>query len=163
MSDDLAEMKARLRRLEDKEAILATISRYSHTLDYGPAEGWADCFTPDGAFDIRRGQETGPKRSYSGKTLTQGAADLLEFARKHPVAPGEFQKHISMVPHFVEIGAETAEVHCYFLILHEKKGTPGNTYSGRYIDHMQRCADGVWRFKLRVAEITGTTDDASLL
>jgi uncharacterized protein (TIGR02246 family) len=54
----------------DKLAIQELCSRYCHTIDTQDAEGWADCFTPDGAFEVD-GSEV------------RGHAALREYAEVH--------------------------------------------------------------------------------
>lgn len=43
---------------EDKQDILEAIARYSHTIDSGDTEGWADVFSDDGVFEIYNPGET---------------------------------------------------------------------------------------------------------
>jgi hypothetical protein len=43
------ELVLRLVVLEYKRAIVRTLYRYEHALDYGFETEWADCFTPDGS------------------------------------------------------------------------------------------------------------------
>ncbi len=49
MSDDLL---ARVEALEAERDILDTMYRYAHTIDVGDSDGWADCFTEDGVFNV---------------------------------------------------------------------------------------------------------------
>src|SRR5262249_35391909 len=44
----------RLDALEAERAILDTLYRYGHTIDYGDEAGWVDCFTTDAVYDVRR-------------------------------------------------------------------------------------------------------------
>lgn len=43
----------------DRLAIAELLARYNHAFDSGDADGWADCFTPDGALEGRRGRIEG--------------------------------------------------------------------------------------------------------
>ncbi|MGH7806385.1 MAG: nuclear transport factor 2 family protein [Candidatus Binatia bacterium] len=36
---------------DDWSAIANTLARYCHTVDFGDARGWAECFTEDGLFE----------------------------------------------------------------------------------------------------------------
>ena len=54
----------------EKLAIQELCSRYCHTIDSRNAEGWADCFTPDGAFE------------FDGSAI-RGRAALREYAEVH--------------------------------------------------------------------------------
>ena len=49
-SPSMAELAKRLEALEAERDILETCYRYSHTIDYGPPEAWAEVFTEDGEF-----------------------------------------------------------------------------------------------------------------
>jgi hypothetical protein len=80
---------------EDLEAIRNVLIRYAHTLDYGPAEGWVDCFTEDGVFDIRT--VTGLPGFAERPVLTRGSAALLAFAKDYPYAPDQYRKHKTIV------------------------------------------------------------------
>jgi len=154
MPDRIALLEARLRLLEDRDSIRTTMARYAHTLDYGPAEDWVDCFTPDGVFDIRTTK--GLPGFTERPVLTRGSAALLKFAKDHPCAPDEYRKHNVLVHDFLEIEGDHARVRSYFLIVHEMTGTGKIAYTGRYLDEMIKGEDGKWRIKERVAEITGT-------
>ncbi len=154
MTDHIANLERRLEILETREAIRNTLIRYAHTLDYGPADDWVDCFTEDGVFDIRTMK--GLPGFTERPVLTKGAAALRRFATDHPCAPDEYRKHNVLAHDFIEIDGDRAKVCSYFLIIHEMTGTGKIAYTGRYIDDMRRGPDGKWRFKLRIAEITGT-------
>jgi hypothetical protein len=52
---DVQELVKRLAALEEERAILRTLYRYGHSIDYGLELEWVDCFTEDGVFDVRRG------------------------------------------------------------------------------------------------------------
>ena len=51
---DVEELVRRLAALEAERAILRTLYRYGHSIDYGLEQEWVDCFTEDGVFDVRR-------------------------------------------------------------------------------------------------------------
>ena len=51
---DVQESVRRLAALEAERAILRTLYRYGHSIDYGLEQEWVDCFTEDGVFDVRR-------------------------------------------------------------------------------------------------------------
>ncbi len=59
---------------EDRLDILDLSARYNHAIDYGDAEGWADCFLPDGAFGS------------TWQTRFAGRAALVDFARQAAAA-----------------------------------------------------------------------------
>lgn len=47
------ELHQRLQVLEDERAILKTLHRYGHSMDYGPDADFVDCFQPDGVWEVR--------------------------------------------------------------------------------------------------------------
>ena len=51
----------------DRLEILDLVARYNHLMDGRDAEGWAECFTPDGVFDggASASRRRGPRRSWS--------------------------------------------------------------------------------------------------
>jgi hypothetical protein len=63
---DVQELVRRLEALETERAILRTLYRYGHSIDYGLEQEWVDCFTEDGVFDVRR--RVGPASArYEGR------------------------------------------------------------------------------------------------
>jgi hypothetical protein len=154
MVDRLARIEERLQELEDREGIRDAIHRFGHALDYGPAEAWVDCFTPDGVFDIRTRKGLPSYNEYP--TVNRGSEALLKLAMAHPVAPDEYHKHLTLLPEYIEIKGDTAKVRSYFIVIHEIKGPPETVHSGSYDDVFVRCPDGRWRIKERVVEVTGS-------
>jgi hypothetical protein len=149
MSDtpSVQELAARLALLEDERAILRTLYRYGHALDYGLEDEWADCFTEDGVFDVR-------SRDGESFVRCEGREQLHAFAAGHTRAPMAFHKHFVADP-LITFDGETARVDSYFARV-DADGPGGHTYivaMGRYRDELVRCPDGVWRITLRLAEM----------
>ena len=138
-----------LARLLDERAVMSTLYRYGHSIDYGLEEDWVGCFTEDGVFDVRRsGAEADSHRH-------EGRAALTEFVSRHTRAPNRYHKHMLVEP-VVEISGDRASVHSYFTRLDAADdGTPFIRAFGRYVDELVREADGVWRFRERIAEVEG--------
>ena len=53
-SDLVASLERRIARLEAERDIQRLMVDYAQSLDYGDNVAWANCFTPDGLFDVRR-------------------------------------------------------------------------------------------------------------
>ena len=147
--NDFSQLEARLKRLEEERAILSTMYRYGHSIDYGLEQDWVDCFTEDGAFDIRR-RDPGGKRH-------EGRAALQRYIAQHTRAPAKYHKHVLIEP-VITIDGTQAKAVSYFARLDEApSGEPFVLAFGRYHDTMVKCPDGRWRFKERIADIEGRT------
>lgn len=142
--DDIA---ARLRRLEDERAIVHTLYRYGHALDYGREDDWADCFTDDGVFEVLL---------RDGETFSRvaGRDELLGFARAHTRAPVAYHKHFVADP-MIELDGEAARADSYFARVDGQEAGQNACIvaMGRYRDRLVRCPDGVWRLRHRLAEL----------
>ena len=143
----MSDIEARLRVLEDERAILATLYRYGHALDYGAEPDWLDCFTADGVYELHYRDLTidRPNR-YAGQ------AELAGFVRGHSRAPDRYHKHLLVEP-LVDVAGDEASATSYFLRVDDSGGERHIYAFGRYLDHLVREADGRWRFAIRIAEI----------
>ena len=138
-----------LARLLDERAVMSTLHRYGHSIDYGLEEDWVDCFTEDGVFEVRRRWAEADRQRHEGR------AALTEFVSRHTRAPDRYHKHMLVEP-VVEISGDQASVRSYFTRLDAADdGTPFIRAFGRYVDELVREADGVWRFRERIAEVEG--------
>lgn len=142
MSDDL---ERRVRRLEDGEAIVSLMYRYSHSLDYGDEPGFVHCFAEDGAFIVRR---------RSGEPFEQfhGREALAAFVASHSRAPEGWHKHVMSQP-LIELDGDAAGARAYFFLLQDDGEQTQVRMFGHYEDRLRRCADGRWRFVERVADV----------
>jgi ketosteroid isomerase-like protein len=147
LEERLAAMEQRLRQLEDERAVVASLYRYAHAIDYGDEATWVDCFTEDGAFDMRnRPNFDVPGRRHEGR------AALAAFIKTHTRAPEVYHKHVVVQPQ-ITIDGDTARVRSFLFRLDESNGAPYVLVFGRYLDTMRRGDDGWWRFRERVVEI----------
>jgi 3-phenylpropionate/cinnamic acid dioxygenase small subunit len=141
------ELAARVLALEDESAITRTLCRYSHAIDYGLEEEWADCFTDDAVFEVRL---------RDGQLFVQreGKAELLAFARGHTRPPAAYHKHFVGVP-VVTVNGDEATADSYFarFDMTDDKSATYIKAMGRYRDQLVRGADGVWRIRKRFTEI----------
>jgi ketosteroid isomerase-like protein len=153
--EDLNTLSARLRALEDRNAILDTLSRYSHALDYGDVAQLKDCFTSDTVRETWR-----PDGSVN---RWEGAAGTEAFAIGHSHAPENYHKHV-VTNSLIDLHGDTADVASYMFRFEPRKGQPSFIWGmGRYLDTMRREPDGRWRIVHRVAQIEDHWDGRSVL
>ena len=111
------DLEARLALLEAEQAILKTLYRYGHSIDYGDEEAWVDCFTEDGVFDVRARLSHQPNRLISGRD------ELRAFIKRHTRAPELWHKHLLIEP-LIEVDGDTATVRSYLAVVMEHEDEP---------------------------------------
>jgi len=141
-----------LLRLVAERDVMATLQRYAQCIDYGDVDGWVDCFTADGVFEILLRRPEG----FEPWGLYEGAAALTGFARSHTHAPDAWHKHV-LWGSIVEVsdsgtGDEATVASTFARVDHGESG-PYIRAFGRYTDHLVRSDDGRWRISRRRAEI----------
>src|SRR5713226_9292500 len=125
---DVQELVRRLEALEAERAILRTLYRYGHSIDYGLEQEWVDCFTSDGVFDVRR--------VGSASARYEGRAALAAFIAQHTRAPSRYHKHLLMEP-TMTVHEDHATVQSYFTRLDAThQGKPFIRAFGRYLDRL---------------------------
>lgn len=136
----------RLLALEDERAILRTLNRYSHCMDYGLTKEWSECFTPDGVFDVK---------DLSGKRFHRedGRTELAAYLASKKAPPEQYDKHIVAAP-LVEIAGDTATATSYFIALGEGEEALEVHVYGLYRDTMVKTG-GEWLIKERIATVEG--------
>jgi hypothetical protein len=144
----MSDLEARVTRLEHEREILRTLHAYAHAIDYGDDEGWVDCFTANGVFDVRGA------RQY----LFCGHDELRHFIARHTRAPAAWHKHLMVEP-LVKLDGDSATCSSYFTLLRDAGGVPAVGAFGRYKDQLVAESDGRWRFAERVAEVEVWRDD----
>lgn len=140
---DIRALEERLEVLEAERQILRTMYRYMHSMDYGHADEWVDCFTPDGTLHVH-GRAGGTRRA-------EGRTALAEFMTGHIRAAGQYNKHLLFDPILTVQGSEATAM-SYIATLVEHDGKPAVGVFGRYLDRFVQCPDGVWRLKERRIE-----------
>jgi alpha-D-ribose 1-methylphosphonate 5-triphosphate diphosphatase PhnM len=129
-----------------------TLARYGHAIDYGLEAVWLDCFTDDGAFDVRARNSAEMTRRFEGRSQLAG------FVAQHTRAPDAYHKHLMVEPR-VTVDGDEATAESYFVRVDADmaaSGAPGATRIvaiGRYRDRLTRGPDGRWRFRERIAEV----------
>ena len=96
---EIAELKARLQRLEDERDIREVIARYGHFADLGFEDAYVDLFTEDGVYDIVTVMRKGA--GYPGNIRFEGRAQLYDHIRD-PRAHKQFEGRSL---HFQDINA----------------------------------------------------------
>jgi ketosteroid isomerase-like protein len=143
--DTLAALTARVQELEDRHAILDTLTQYGHALDYGDFDRLVDCFTDDAVRETRR--PDGTVNRWVGREGT------IDFATRHSHAPELYHKHLVLNSR-IELDGDTAEVQSYMFRFDPRDGEPSFLWGmGRYLDTMRRDPDGRWRIQRRVSEV----------
>jgi hypothetical protein len=133
------------RAIADERAILRVLYTYGHAIDYGEEEKWVGLFTPDGIFHVElpRGQPP---------IHCAGSKELAAFVAAHPRAPAALHKHL-LLNSLIDVHDNEAQAASYFQLLLDIDGKPETYCFGRYLDQLVRCADGIWRFRKRVAQV----------
>lgn len=176
LEDRLAEIADRLQALEDEKAILSTLHRYAHCLDYGLEREWLDCFTDDAKFgslqvtdaiaaEKSRAKVTPPPPGAAGAlgmspVERNGKAELAKWIATHTRPPERFHKHLVVDPRISAQG-DAADVVSYFVTIFDFAHFGADLWQmgayirafGRYHDKLVRCPDGKWRFRERMIEL----------
>jgi 3-phenylpropionate/cinnamic acid dioxygenase small subunit len=150
---DLASILARLQVLEDERAVLSTLQRYGHYIDYGRAEEWVQLFTADATYLITSGRP-----DVDSTTTVSGHDELRDFIGRHSHAPELFHKHVLAEP-MISVNGDEASAESYWLLALERKGNrAGIVGFGRYLDTLRRQPNGVWLFTQRRIEVDVPTE-----
>ncbi len=148
--DDLIK---RLELLEDERAILETLYRYGHCIDYGLEQEWVGLFTEDGIYEIRLRQAGSVIRK-------EGSQGLAQFIAEHTRAPAKYHKHLLVEP-LISFGSKNqATVQSYFLRVDESEGRLYILAFGRYKDRLVKH-NGRWLFRKRVCEVEALSRESA--
>ncbi len=127
----MSDLEARLRRLEDVEAIRDLDAAYCRLVDTGNWPGLVALFTADGTFD--------------GLAVATGSADLLAFFSGLADSGMRFWHHVSN--HEIAVDGDTATVRSVLWQPCVVDGVP-HVAAGRYSDSVVRTAGG-WRYAVK--------------
>lgn len=119
-----------------REAIRATIARYTNAGDHADYEDLVPCYAEDGVFEF------GDNR-WEGRQAISDALHAMARARGHGAA-GMLQRHHLGTCHIVIESVDGARATTYFLMVSEI----GPDHAGRYLDRLIR-RDGEWQFAHR--------------
>jgi uncharacterized protein (TIGR02246 family) len=148
MSDRLAELEARVRGLEDREAIHALFMRYRECLDTKDFGGYAALFAEDGEFVAAGGTATGRAGiealvdGMRGSLLTSVAGDDL---------------HIVVNPEISVDGDRATARSTWIYLVRGDDGEPTLCKVGHYEDELIR-ENGTWLFARRFAPMDMAAD-----
>jgi hypothetical protein len=135
METDLAALASRLERLEDLEAIRATVHDYCNRVDLGDFAGLGDVFTEDAELDL-----TGLARSLDGTYRGRGSIVDDFYARTaDPSSHGFMTGHIATNMQ-IELDGDTATTLAYFFEIVDNL-----LLIGTYQHRLRRDPDR-WRF-----------------
>jgi hypothetical protein len=128
---------------DDAEAIRQLLTRYNFAIDFGDAETWVACFTPDGAFECIGVPEGSPM---GGRH--EGADALLAYARGHYATAKGHARHWNWNID-IDIDGDIATMRCYLMAMSVGRARPPVVLStGLYRDKLSRV-DGRWLFQER--------------
>jgi uncharacterized protein (TIGR02246 family) len=129
----VTELEARIRRIEDRQAISDLISAYTFAMDNRDLEWAMDLFTEDGRF-----------RSADGVMDGRGQAAMAEQYKKRYAALG-FNFHVTHDQHVTFLSDDEAKG---LVSSHAEVVRNGEAMvtAMRYHDRYRLCADGKWRF-----------------
>ena len=141
MDDVVRDLAARVRALEDREAIFGLFMAYRRCLDEKDFSGYADLFARDGEFVagemVARGRAEirALVDGMLGTLLTDGAGD---------------DRHVVVNP-AIELDGDRARARCTWIyIVRTDDDQPSVCKVGHYDDTLVR-EDGAWRFLRREA------------
>jgi len=115
------------------------MNAYCHAVDYGDTEGWADCFTEDGAYEIRS-----RCAGIRDRTITPQSA-IREYAAKHPHAPEVWGEARHRQPGDRARRGQGDSGSRSGSCSRTWTGTSLVSGFGRYLDTLVKEADGAWR------------------
>jgi uncharacterized protein (TIGR02246 family) len=107
LKDELAALKARVRKLEDQAEIAQLVAQYGPSVDSGSAEATAQLWTQDGVFAVVGGEHT-----FSMDGREQIAAMVNGAGHRNLIRNG--CAHVLTVPH-VEVRGDEASGRSYAL------------------------------------------------
>jgi hypothetical protein len=145
MADDIEELRARVQRLEDHNAVLQTFSLYSHSRDYHRPDDYARAFADDGAFELRDQQGVVRHRE-------DGTDELLAYLETCPHPPEVYDKHLLTQPLITSMSDTEAKVESFWIFVTDRGAGPKIVAYGIYDDHLVKDGDS-WRLKERLGRL----------
>ncbi len=126
-------------------------ARYTHAIDFGHPQAWADCFTADGCFISPQGRHDGRDALVNFAAASAASAISARHWTNNWVIDGDGDGD-----------GDHASASCYLNLINANPGTPGrhaaqaagaSIVTGLYRDRLRRT-DGTWKFVERAV----TTD-----
>jgi hypothetical protein len=122
---------------EDRLAIQELYARYNHAIDFGHADDWAACFTPEGTF------------SSPGAPESKGTAALAAFASGFAATmkARHWTNNLVLTPNGNGVSGT-----CYLVLLNLAAKPASIMISGIYQDELVRSG-GEWKFASRKVSV----------
>lgn len=140
-----------VRRLADREEIVALCVRYATALDRRDWDLLRRCFRPDVVAE------------YEGIGTLEGYEAVEDVCRR-ALEPLAASQHL-LGNHEVDLDGDTARCSTYFQAQHVRPGTAGGdlfVVAGTYTDRMARGDDG-WRIAHRRLDVVWTDGNSAVL
>jgi uncharacterized protein (TIGR02246 family) len=141
MTDRLAELEARVQRIEDRDAIFTLFMRYRECLDEKDFSGYAALFAADGEFVAAGG-------TAKGRAGIEELVDGMRGSLLTAVAGDDL--HIVANPEISIDGDRATSRSTWIYVVKGDDGEPTLCKVGHYEDDLVR-EDGEWRFARRFA------------
>ena len=127
---------------EDHVEIQALYATYTHSLDSGDAEGWAETFTPDGVLLM-----VAPGDAEDAGLRIAGRDALARFATGAHAANGGHMRNWQSQA-MITATSGGAQGRCYLMLFRTVDGPAAIQTSGVFTDRLVKTAVG-WRFAQR--------------
>jgi uncharacterized protein (TIGR02246 family) len=141
MSDDLTALAARVRRLEDKEAIFDLFMAYRRCLDEKDFSGYAALFAQTGEFLAQ-------DMHAQGRTAIEELVDGMRGTLLTATVGDDI--HVVANPEITVDGDRAHARSTWIYVIRAEDGGPDLCKVGHYDDELIR-EDGAWRFLRRAA------------
>lgn len=147
MSETGLDLEARVRRLEDREAIRELRATYCFLVDDGRFDELVErCFVAEPSCDFRS------TRAEGMVIVSKGRDEVRRFFAQVVPALLRDMSH-TVHNHRIRVDGDRASGDCYFELTAVDNATGEPVVgAGRYVDRYRRV-DGAWRFEERNAEI----------
>jgi hypothetical protein len=119
--------------VEDQLAIQQLYARYNHAIDFGDADGWAACFTPDGVFN------GGPGGSQKGTEALKGFASGMA----KQIKARHWNTNL-----IIDGSGDSASGKVYLMLMNLAEGKATPLITAVYHDELKRTGQG-WLFTSR--------------
>ena len=130
-----------LNLLADCSEIIELFARYAHTIDSYDRDGWANCFTDDGIFEVQAGE---------GGIRFVGRKALQDFAEANiRLVPGT--RH-AMTNHVIDIKGTRASHECTLTGMLSRPEKVYTFVSGWYESSVTKV-DDQWKINHRIAHV----------
>lgn len=144
----LAELEARLQRIEDERAVERMIASYGPLVDAGEADAGAAMWAPDGVYDVENWLMTGPD-DVAAMVRSSGHQDFITTGCTHFLSPA-----------VVTIHGDDAVAVCESTLLLRRGATYEAIRAGVSYFHLRRAAESPhgWQIVKRITRLLDGTE-----